>query len=136
MAEQLSVIRILAALPLVVLAASCASIPPGRDDSADLAKELTGKVAEKSRSCISLDDARSAKIFDDAILYRTSRRLNYVNAAKGCRPFDPDPIFINEVRGGSQLCRGDLVRTVSRSGGIPGPFCVLGDFTPYRAPKR
>jgi hypothetical protein len=136
MAEQLSVIRTLAALPLIVLAASCASMPPGRDDSADLVKELTGKVAEKSRSCISLDDARSAKIFDDAILYRTSRRLNYVNAAKGCRTFDPDPIFINEVRGGSQLCRGDLVRTVSRSGGIPGPFCVLGDFTPYRTPKR
>lgn len=135
MAEQLSVIRTLAALPLLVLAASCATMPPGRDDSADLAKELTGKVAEKPRSCIALDDARSAKIFDDAILYRTSRRLSYVNASKGCRAFDSDPIFINEVHGGSQLCRGDVVRTVSRSGGIPGPFCVLGEFTPYRTPK-
>jgi hypothetical protein len=135
MAEQLSVIRILTALPLLVLAASCASMPPGRDDSADLATELTDKVAEKPRSCISLDDASGAKIFDDAILYRTSRRLSYVNAAKGCRTFDSDPIFVNHVQG-SQLCRGDVVRTVSRSGGIPGPFCVLGDFTPYRTAKR
>ena len=134
MAEQLSVIRILASLPLFVLAASCASMPPGRDDSADLARELAGKVAEKPRSCIPLDDARSAKVFDDAILYRASRRVSYVNAAKGCRSFDTDPIFVNEVRG-SQLCRGDVVRLVSRSGGIPGPFCILGDFTPYRTPR-
>jgi hypothetical protein len=136
MAEQFSVMRIFAALPLLVLAASCASMPPGRDDSADLAKELAGKVAEKPRTCISLDDARSAKVFDEAILYRTSRRLTYVNNAKGCRAFDPDPIFVNDVRSGSQLCRGDVVRLISRVGGISGPFCVLGDFTPYRAPKR
>lgn len=134
MAEQLSVMRALAPLPLLVLAAACASMPPARDDSADLAKELTGKIAEKSRTCIPLDDARGAKVFNDAIVYRTSRRLSYVNAAKGCSSFDPDPIFVN-VTTSSQLCRGDVVRTVSRAGGIPGPFCVLGDFTPYRTPK-
>jgi hypothetical protein len=133
MAEQLSVIRVLAAVPLLLMA-SCAGMATQRDDSAEIAKELVGKVAEKPRSCISLDDARSAKIFTDAIVYRTSRRLTYVNAAKGCSTFDPDPIFVNEVQG-SQLCRGDIIRTVSRTGGIPGPVCVLGEFTPYRTPR-
>ena len=134
MAEQLSVTRTLALLPFIALAAACTTMAMPRDDSADLAKETAGKVAEKPRSCIPLDDARGAKIFNDAIVYRVSRRLTYVNAAKGCSSFDNDPIFINDVHG-SQLCRGDVVRTVSRSGGIPGPFCVLGDFTPYRTPK-
>jgi hypothetical protein len=135
MAQQLSVIRTLALLPIMALVASCAGMATSqRDDTADLAKETAGKVAEKPRTCISLDDARGAKVYNDAIVYRVSRRLSYVNAAKGCNAFDSDPIFVNEVHG-SQLCRGDVVKLVSRVGGIQGPFCVLGDFTPYRTPK-
>ncbi len=134
MAEQFSVIRLAACVPLMALVASCATMGAERDDTAELAQELAGKVAEKPRTCIPLDEARSAKIYKDALVYRASRRLTYVNASKGCSTFDSDPIFINEVHG-SQLCRGDLVRTVSRTGNIPGPFCVLGDFTPYRTPR-
>lgn len=134
MAEQLSLIRIAALLPAFVLVASCATMAAPRDDSADVAKELVGMVAEKPRSCIPLDDARGAKIFNDAIVYRVSRRLSYVNAAKGCNSFDSDPIFVNEVHS-SQLCRGDVVRLLSRSGGISAGFCVLGEFTPYRTPR-
>ncbi len=133
MAEQLLVMRRLV-LPLFALVASCTSLPLARDDSADLAKETVGKVAEKPRSCIALDDARGAKLFNDAIVYRVNRRLSYVNAAKGCNAFDTDPIFVNEVSNG-QLCRGDIIRLISRSGGIPGPTCVLGEFTPYRTPR-
>lgn len=134
MAEQLSVIRLALLAPVLALVASCATMGPPRDDAADMAKELAGKVAEKPRTCIPLDDARGAKIYRDAILYRVSRRLTYVNDAKGCTSFDPDPIFVSEVRG-SQLCRGDVVKLVSRVGGFQGPFCILGDFTPYRTPK-
>lgn len=139
MAQQLPLtlkaIGVAALVPLVAMAASCASVPRNADtDRAALEKELVGKVAEKPRSCIPLVDANGAKIYEDAIVYRASRRLSYVNDAKGCRSFDPDPIFVSEVRG-SQLCHGDLIRLVSRTGGIPGPFCVLGDFTPYRAPR-
>ncbi len=127
-------IRLAAAFPLVLVVAACATMGVQRDDTADLAKELAGKVAEKPRTCIPLDEARSTKIYMDALVYRASRRLTYVNESKGCTSFDSDPIFINEVHG-SQLCRGDVVRTVSRLGNIPGPFCVLGNFTPYRTPR-
>lgn len=135
MAEQFSVIRVLTALPLLMLATACATLPPPRDDSAELANELVGKVAEKSRNCIPLQDAQAPKIFNEAILYRASPRLSYVNAAKGCKSFDPDPIFVT-VTPTNQLCRGDVVRFVSRAGGFPGPICVLGDFTPYRKPTK
>jgi hypothetical protein len=37
---------------------------------------------------------------------------------------------------GSEHCRGDIVNTVDRSSGIPGPSCVMGDFIPYRRPPR
>jgi hypothetical protein len=134
MAQQLSLIRLAAPLPAMALLASCAGMAMQRDDTPDLAKELAGKVAEKPRTCIPLDQARRARIFKDALVYRASRRLTYVNASKGCNAFDPDPILINQVYG-SQLCRGDVVQTVSRAGNIPGPFCVLGDFTPYRTPR-
>jgi hypothetical protein len=32
---------------------------------------------------------------------------------------------------GNQYCRGDIVRSVDRTSGIPGPSCVLGDFVPH-----
>lgn len=127
--------RSLILLPLLVLA-SCAGVSSrSPDDSAALAKELAGKTAGQPRSCIPLNDARSPKAYRDALVYRTSRRLTYVNAARGCDSFDPDPIFVNRLMT-SQLCRGDVVQLVSRAGAIPGSFCVLGDFTPYRAPAK
>lgn len=127
--------RMLIILPLLALASCAGSSSRSPDDSAALAKELAGKTAGEPRSCIPLDDARSPTAYHDALVYRTSRRLTYVNAARGCDSFDPDPIFVNRVMG-SQLCRGDIVQLVSRTGGIPGPFCILGDFTPYRAPAK
>lgn len=127
--------RIAVIVPVLALVASCAGVSRSRDDSAEMANELTGKTAGQPRSCIPLDEARGTKVFNDAIVYRVSRRLTYVNAAKGCNSFDPDPIFVNKVFG-SQLCRGDVVQLVSRSGGIPGPFCILGDFTPYRSAAK
>jgi len=134
MAEQLFVIRIVTLLPALALVASCAGTATLRDDSAELAQETAGKIAEKPRSCIALNEAQSTKVYSDALVYRSSRRLVFVNNSKGCRSFDPDPIFVNEVRG-SQLCRGDVVRMISRGSNIPGPFCILGDFTPYRTPR-
>lgn len=121
----------------VLLAAgtmACSTTPPPTGPDEKLAEALVGKVAEAPRSCIDLDEARAGEVFRDVIVYRTSRALNYVNSTPGCRTFSSDPIFVNKVFG-SRLCRGDTVQFVSRSGGIPGPVCVLGDFTPYRTPR-
>ncbi len=133
MAEQLSVMRLAAFIPLLGLAA-CSSTPPSTGSDDRLAAALAGKVAEAPRSCIDLDDARSGEVLRDVIVYRTSKTLSYVNSTPGCRAFSTDPIFVNRVFG-SRLCRGDTVQFVERTGGIPGPVCVLGDFTPYRTPR-
>jgi hypothetical protein len=122
------------AASFAVMAASCSSTPPPSGPDTKLAEALAGKVAEAPRSCINLVDARSAEVLRDVIVYRTSRKLIYVNSTPGCRSFTNDPIFVNKVFG-SQLCRGDSVQFIERAGGVPGPICLLGDFTPYRVPR-
>jgi hypothetical protein len=99
-----------------------------------LDKELTGKVAGKSVSCISTPLANEPiRISDDMLLYRVSSRLVYQNRLRGqCSGLvRRDDIMVTEIFGG-QYCRGDIIRLVDRTSGIPGGFCVLGDFTPYR----
>ena len=134
MIKSWSIVRTITLLPLFVFAASCATVPEQEGTDPKLTEALAGKVAEKPRMCIPLDEARSGEVFRGAILYRTSRRLNYVSTSPGCRTFANDPIFVNRVYS-SQLCRGDIVQFVDRTSSIPGPACVLGDFTPYRSPR-
>lgn len=121
----------LAALTLM-LTASCATVPPApRGDDPALVEVLKGKVAQKSRSCIPLDQTRSTTIYNGAVVYTANRNLTYVSRSPGCRAMSSDPIFVVQPFG-SQLCRGDTVRMVDRVSHIPGGFCILGDFTPYR----
>ena len=134
MTNTLSVARAATLLPLLLLAASCATVPDQEGTDPKLTEALVGKVAGKPQMCIPLDDARSGEVYRGAILYRTSRKLNYVSVSPGCSTFTRDPIFVNKLYS-NRLCRGDIVEFVDRTGGIPGPSCVLGDFTPYRTPR-
>ena len=70
---------------------------------------------------------------DDMLLYKVSGRLVYQNRLKSsCPGLASDNDIIVTEQFGSQQCRGDIIKLVDRLGGIPGPFCVLGDFVPYR----
>ena len=99
-----------------------------------LEKQIGGKVAGEAVSCIS--DARRTDIIrvsDDLLLYKVSGRLVYQNRLKSsCPGLANDNDIIVTEQFGSQQCRGDIIKLVDRIGGIPGPFCVLGDFVPYR----
>jgi hypothetical protein len=44
--------------------------------------------------------------------------------------FGRDDILVTEPIG-SQLCGGDIVRSIDRNSHIPGPSCVLQSFVPY-----
>lgn len=132
MAERFSLIRTCAAAGALILTASCATVPQEEGPDPKLAEALKGMHAEKARSCIPLDEARSAKVYRGAILYTPGRRLSYVNNSPGCQTNDYDPLFVVETFG-TQLCKGDTVKFVDRISGMPGGFCVLGDFTPYRS---
>ncbi len=108
--------------------------PIGEKQAKMLAKELGGKVPGKPQNCIStFGDSNLVKISDDILLYRASGRLVYQNKLRSTCPglARDDDILVTETFGG-QLCRGDIVRLVDRTSGIPGPVCSLGEFTPYR----
>lgn len=63
------------------------------------------------------------------MLYGSGRTI-WANNLGSCR-FGYDDILVMQLYG-SQLCRGDIVRSLDRLSRIPGPACVLGDFVPYR----
>lgn len=125
----------IAAAGVLLLTASCATVPEDEGTDPKLTEALKGKVAEKSRSCIQLDEANSAEVYRGAITYSPSRSLTYVNMSPGCRTSIPDPLYVVEPMTGRQLCKGDTVKFVDRLSHMPGGFCILGDFTPYRAKR-
>jgi hypothetical protein len=126
---------LLAVLPLS-LAAGCATTPietAGPDPK--LTAALAGKVAGETRTCIPLSEAEGGTYYRDAIVYRQGRSRLWVADMRGCPLKNGDDyILVMDVRG-SQVCRGDIVRLVERTGGFGAGACSFGKFTQYRNPK-
>jgi hypothetical protein len=122
-------------LVLLLLLGACAApeaAGPTRE-SETLQRDLAGRTAGPPQSCIpALNSAQSLRIVDaHTIVYESGRAL-WVNPLDGdCPGMRPMDALIVDVHG-SQYCRGDRFRPVSTGSTIPGPTCVLGDFTPYR----
>jgi hypothetical protein len=123
-------------LPLLLILAGCAATGrdgPTRDQEA-LSRELAERVAGETVSCISPTSSSAAlTIFDSrTLVYREGRTL-WVNRLRyecpGLRPLDTLIVEVN----GTQYCRHDRFRSLQWGSSIPGPTCLLGDFTPYRA---
>jgi hypothetical protein len=128
-------------LPILTLAAcgEMDSTPaPLTDKQAEtLNKQLAGKVAGAPQNCISDFNANNMiRVSDDILLYRVSGNLVYRNNLRSsCPGLARDSDIVVTKQFGSQKCRGDLLRLVDRTSGIPGPFCSLGEFVPYRTDK-
>ena len=129
------------ALPLTLVAAcgqvDSTPVPLTEKQSAMLMKELNGKVAGKPVNCINDFNAyNTIRVSDNILLYRVSSRLVYQNNLRStCSGLAGDNDIIVSEQFGGQKCRGDIIRLVDRTSGIPGGFCSLGDFVPYRAEK-
>ncbi len=126
--------------PLLVIA-GCgeidrAPVPLTEKQSALFMKQLDGKVAGKPVNCISdFNTQNMIRVSDDILLYRVSGRLVYRNNLRSsCSGLARDDDIIVTEQFGGQKCRGDLLRLVDRTSGIPGGVCSLGEFIPYRAP--
>lgn len=125
-------------LPLMTLAAcgDMDSTPaPLTDKQAEtLNKQLEGKVAGAPQNCISDFNADNMiRVSDDILLYRVSGNLVYRNNLRSsCPGLARDSDIVVTEQFGSQKCRGDILKLVDRTSGIPGPFCSLGQFIPYR----
>ena len=99
-----------------------------------LEKQIGGKVAGEPVSCIyNSRYSNVIRVSDDLLLYKVSGKLVYQNRLRSaCPGLARDSDIMVTEQFGSQQCRGDVIKLVDRVSGIPGPFCVLGDFVPYR----
>jgi hypothetical protein len=123
-------------LPLALLSGCATTTETAQGPDPKLTAALEGKVAGKPRDCISLNEANGNEIFRDAILYRAGRNKYFLADAPGCGSArgSNDYILVQNVFG-SQLCRGDLIRLVERTGGFTAGACSIRGFTPYTKPK-
>jgi hypothetical protein len=129
-------LRILTA-SILLLASACATTVSARDERPDpaFAKAVAGKIAGTPRSCISVQDTRDSTTYRNAIVYRVSSKLSYVNDLGNCPFLRNDNIMVTDIRG-SQICRGDIVNMVDRSSKFPSGSCSFGDFVPYETPGK
>ena len=115
-----------AVLFAVALASCTAPPPPPQPQGPPL--ELAGRTAGLPQNCVTttqLDVLRPSENAPHVMLYGSGRTI-WANNLGSCR-FGYDDILVMQLYG-SQLCRGDIVRSLDRLSRIPGPACVLGDF--------
>ncbi|WP_239018289.1 hypothetical protein [Sphingomonas flavalba] len=125
------------ALPLLllpVLALSGAGEPTGAQRQ--LAKDIAGRTAGKPAHCVPTSNGSEAlRIIDERTLaYRDGRTLWVSRLDAPCPGLAPARTLVTETFGG-QYCRGDRFYTLQPGSTMPGSFCLLGDFTPYRQPR-
>lgn len=115
---------------LAALAAGCTRpvSPPG----ADLAAATADRVAAPVQGCITTSPNQAIRAIDSATLAYGWGKTLYVNHLGYQCPglTDLSTIIVEDSRG--QLCRGDRVRAMEPGAIIPGPSCILSDWTPYR----
>jgi len=112
------------------LLAGCAAPPPGVEQQGPPI-ELAGRTAGRTTACVPLREGESLRVSENnqhMLIYGNGRTI-FANYLGQCR-IDPNDLLVTLPSAGS-YCRGDVVKTVDRSGGIPGPVCILGDFVPY-----
>lgn len=102
---------------------------------AELDKALEGLEPGKPQQCVETRFTTGTQRIGDTILYGSSRRMLYrVDTSGGCR-LDDDDIIVTKVFG-SQLCSGDLIQTVSRTGRFLTGSCTFRQVVPYRRASK
>lgn len=109
---------------------------PDRQEKSRIAYEklLAGKIPGKPQDCIDTRWTRpQLTAYDGKLLYRVSRKLVYVTeTGGGCEAVARgDTIITRQFQ--TQLCRGDIARTVNLPANIPSGSCAMGQFVPYRS---
>ncbi|HKX92488.1 MAG TPA: hypothetical protein VJM15_08720 [Sphingomicrobium sp.] len=117
---------------LTAIGAGCAPSPP---IAPTVVAETAGRFAGPTQPCIGTHSTGSLRVSGGHTLIYDSGATLWVNRpGEGCPGIGSDDILVTEPTG-SQLCRGDVVRTLDRLSKVPGPVCVLGDWVPYARPR-
>ena len=122
---------LLIAIPLL---GSCTKDAPrdGSDMSA-LASEIQGRTAEPPQSCIKSDYQHSLQAIDGETLAYGSGRVIYIShLGARCEGLRSTATVIVEPSIAGEYCRGDPVRVREIGALIPGPPCIIGNWTAYR----
>lgn len=119
------------AVTAMVLAGTSAQAKPRLTPEQRLAKMLEGREAGKPTSCINSWDSRDMTVLDKTALVFRSGSTLWVNRPDNASRLDDDDILVTHTTG-SQLCKLDIMHTVSRTSGITTGFINLGDFVPYK----
>ena len=115
-----------------LLAGTAAEAKPKLTGEQQLAKVLEGRVAGTPVSCISLMNSREQRVIDKTAIVFGNGSTIYVNRPTNARDLDRDDIMVTDIRGTSQLCDVDIMRTRDRSNFFYTGFVGLQEFVPYR----
>ena len=118
-----------------LLIAGCAPVQPRHDGGAELARLVQGRVAAETRACVPISHGRSLTVVDSGSIVYDGGGTLWVNRLRAdCPGLDTHGTLLVEPSSG-QYCRGDRFRELESGASIPGPYCILGDFTAYRRPN-
>lgn len=129
---RLAIITGLGALALTGCAAN-SEVQQSQQARADreLADAIKDRVPGEPTDCVSNMSLDGPQIIDrNTILYRDGGRIWRNELGSECPGLSPFDTIVLEVHG-SQICRNDRFRTIDPGSRIPGPYCLLGKFTPY-----
>jgi hypothetical protein len=125
--------RPLHSLALLSALAACA-VPSPTTDGEAFERELGARVAGPPQDCVPASPGMGGLIIvaRGTVGIRDGRTLWVNRLAGACASMAPLDTLVVEARDG-RYCRGDSVRGLEPGRSIPGPACILGPFTPYRA---
>lgn len=115
-----------------LFAGTAAEAKPKLTGEQQLAQILEGRVAGEPVSCISLMNSRQQQVIDKTAIVFGKGSTIYVNRPSNARDLDRDDIMVTDIRGTSQLCNVDIMRTHDRANFFYTGFVGLQEFVPYR----
>jgi hypothetical protein len=117
---------------LLALPAACAAPQPAAPERPPV--ELAGRNAGQRQNCVPIVRSEALRVSDTnrhVLIYGRGKTVWASDLGPGCG-FSVNDVLVTEPI--IRYCRGDLVRSFDNMSRIPGPTCVLGDFTPYTRP--
>lgn len=118
-------------VPVLLAGCTPASAPAFQDT---FAQEVAGRSVGKAQSCISPFGNQNLRIVNRQMLAYGHGTTIHVNRLRApCPSLRPASTIIIEANGG-QYCSGDHVRALDFGSTIPGPVCLLGEWTSYTKP--
>jgi hypothetical protein len=131
----------LTALTAAAVVAGCTRVDPTVElarQQQELARELDGRVAGKPLSCLPSFRNSGGRVLGigDKLLFEDGGTIYVNQTTGGCQNAGRSGyIYVSELRGTTEQCRGDIGKVITSSGAFYAGSCGLGEFVPYSKPR-